>query len=157
MKLTLLLLTASMLLGQRNFDSRFALLKTSALIAAAEKLTIQQPVSSSKRVRMLSCTVYCSVACTATLSRDGTAATTTTLAPVPISGYSAATSVSGYHTSNVGAGTTISIPFEVAAGGTMVLDLTGIDLVGDGTAKNFSVATNSITGTAKIQLIWREE
>jgi hypothetical protein len=157
MKLLLLLLLAGLASGQQTFDARFALIKNTTLAGAAEKITIQQPASGAKRVRILSVTAYCSVSCTVTLSRDGTAASGTALAPVSISGNGAATTVSGYHTSNAGSGTVISIPFRIAAGGTVSVEVPGVDLIGSGTTKNFSVTTSSITGDVSLQIIWREE
>ena len=159
MRYLVLLLTTALTIGSaQRFENRFTLIKTTTLAAASEKLTVQQPASGAKSVFLLSASVYCSVACTATMTRDGTAATTTALTPVAISGIGApATTTTGYHTSNVGAGTTISVAHVIPAGATVVFDLSGIHLRGNGTAKNFSIATNSITGDAKIQIIWREE
>lgn len=157
MKLILWLLLTTLLTGQQTFDSRFTLIKNTTLAGAAEKVTIQQPATGAKRVRILYVTGYCSVACTLTFSRDGTAATTTALAPVAISGLGATSTVSGFHTSNVGAGTTISIPFQLAAGAVVTFDTVGIGLEGNGTTNNFSVATSSITGNVSIQIVWREE
>lgn len=156
MKLLLMLTMSAALFGQ-TFDSRYALIKNTTLAGAAEKITIQQPASGAKRVRILSVTAYSSVAATVTLSRDGTAATTTALAPVPVSGYGPTSTVSGFHTSNVGSGTTISIPYRIAAGSTIVIDMAGVDLSGSGTTKNFTVTTSSVTGDVSLQILWREE
>lgn len=154
----LLLFSCGVIDAQRTaFDSRFTIFRATTLAAAAEKLTVQQPATGSKNVYFVSASVYCSVACTATMSRDGTAASTTTLTPVAISGIGTATTATGYRSSNVGSGTAISVDHVVAAGSTVVFDLSGVQLRGNGTTKNFSVETNAITGDTKIQIIWREE
>lgn len=153
----LLLLFASACFAQGPFDARYTVMKTTSLSGAAEKVTVQQPSTGAKRVRFLTAVVYCSVACTVTMSRDGTAATGTALTPVALSSAYPAATATGWHTSNAGSGTALSPAFPLVAGATQVFDISGIELSGSSTAKNFSVATNSITGTAMIQIFWREQ
>lgn len=155
MKLLLAVLMCAVLTGQQ-FDARYTIVKTTALVATAEKLTVQQPASGAKRLRFTSASVFCSAACTATMSRDGTAATATALTPVALSGHYAASTASGFHTSDAGAGTVISVAYSIGAGALQVFDLEGIELAGNGTARNFSIETNAITGTVRIQIVWKE-
>src|SRR5574342_237649 len=83
----------------------FIATKQTSLSGAAEVITVQQPASNAKTVSFIGAYVDCSVACTITLERDGSAATATTLTPVALnSGTATATAWSG---SDVGAGTVL--------------------------------------------------
>lgn len=153
-----LLFCASLLLGQIP-PIRFNAHKTTVLAAAVEKVTIQQPATGSKRVILESAYTYCSVVCTITFSVDGAAATATALTRNQLfrSGTTTAATATAWSGSDVGAGTAISPAYNVAAGTGQSFDLAGVVLQGDGTGKNFTVATNSITGTVQIVVTWREE
>lgn len=136
-------------------DPAYIYYKTTSLSGAAEKVTIQQPSSAARNVRFKSASVYCSVACTVTMSRDGTAATTTAGTVVALSADYRTAKATVFHTSNVGAGTTL-FSQVIAAGSTFVFDLNGIELDQSNTARNFTIATDSITGTATIAVKWEE-
>lgn len=158
--LALLLLSAVSSFAQfGDTDATFTVTKETT--GTSEKVTIQKPASGSRSVRLVSALVYCSVECTVTQSRNGTAATTTTLTS-SIKGNnpeSASTSnLTAYHTSNVGAGTAIGGTVTVFAGAPGVsLDLSKIKMYGDGTAINYSLAVASSTsGTLRITLMWDE-
>lgn len=129
--------------------------KTTSLSGAAETVTIQQPSSSARRVDFYSASVYCSVACTITLKRDGTAATTTAGTVLALSADYPTAKATAFHTSNVGAGTTLAT-HVLSAGQTMTLELEGISMTQSSTARNFSISTSSITGDATIAIKWRE-
>jgi hypothetical protein len=136
---------------------RYSYFKSSDLAAAAEKVTVQQAAAGSKHVMFKSGWAYCSVICTVTLSRDGTAATTTAGTVVNASTNYPAAVATAFHTSNAGTGTAVAV-YDLSAGGSVTLDLTGYEFgVGVGTAKNLSLAVASITGNVKILLIWEEE
>lgn len=136
-------------------DPAYIYTKSSSLSGAAEKVTVQQPAASARNVRFKSASVYCSVACVATLSRDGTAATTTAGTVVALSADYRTAKATVFHTSNAGAGTTIFTQ-NIAAGATFVFDLSGIELDQSNTARNFSVGTDSITGSVVIAIKWEE-
>lgn len=140
---------------------RYQALKTTALTAAAESVTVQQVASGiasgKKTVNFERAWVYCSVACSFTISLNGTAATTTTLAISPV-GVQPTTTVTAFSASNVGAGTYTSNAYQVPAGGTFLVDASNLLLTkGGGTAQNLTVTTNSITGTAEITIQWTEQ
>lgn len=126
--------------------------KTTSLSGAAETVTIHLASNSNRTAKMLAATVYCSVACTATLSRDGTAPTGTAGTVVQLNSTSESSGVQIYHTSDVGAGTTIKT-YTLAAGEEKVIDLYEKGITA---GKNLTLATNSITGTARIFFQWRE-
>jgi hypothetical protein len=128
--------------------------KTTSLSGAVEKVTLQQPASSARFVSLQSATIYCSAACTWTLSQNGTAATGTAGTEINVSGGGTAVATV-WHTSNAGAGTTLA-SYVLAAGAQTTIDLSAITLEGDGTAKNVSLATNSITATVYVTIQWQE-
>jgi imidazole glycerol phosphate synthase subunit HisF len=136
--------------------STYSAYKSTALTSAAETITVQQPaVGSARRLSMKAASVYCSVSCTVTLKRSGTAATSTTLATTPASPDYAASTATAWSASNVGSGTTL-LTWVLAAGTAQGFDLTGIEFLAGGTSQNFSVGTSSITGTATIKIDWTE-
>jgi hypothetical protein len=152
-KLILLALFALVAFPQGSV-SRYAAIKETVLAAAAETITIQQPTGSSVSVLFEQADIYCSVACTITASWNGTAATSTTLTPKVISGSSG--SALAFSSSNVGTGTQ-GKTFYLQAGATIALDISDFFLPrGAGGTSNFTLATNSITGTARIQIQWTE-
>lgn len=157
MKIILCLFAALALHAQEApIVSTYSAYKSTALTAAAETITVQQPaVGSARRVTLKSASVYCSVDCTITFARSGTAATSTTLATIPQSPSYAASTATAWSASNVGAGTTLLV-FAITAGNTQAFDLAGIEFLVGGTTQNFSAITSSITGTARIQITWTE-
>ena len=130
--------------------------KTTALSGAAEVITIQQPATGARSVSFSGASIYASVETGLLLQRDGTAATSTALTPAKLNDSAEATAVTAWHTSNAGAGTTLAA-YTVPAGGTLVLDLNGLWLLGNGTAKNLTLRTASVSGTVKINICWRED
>lgn len=131
--------------------------KETVLAGAAEVLTVHLPSTSTRTVAFTEGWVYCSVACTFTLERDGTAPTTTPLTVkkvnANISGDTAASNDAlAFHTSNVGASTVLNT-YNVPAGGTFPIDLSDKGLL---PGENLTLRTSSITGTARLTLKWKE-
>jgi hypothetical protein len=155
MKLILALLFTGLCFGQTAY---FAAYKATTLSSAVEAVTVQQPASGSKTVRFEGAYIYCSAACVVTLSVDGTAATTTALTPVALARQAtpATPTATAYHTSNAGSGTTLAA-YDIAAGGEKSLEKSGLTLFGDGTARNFTLKTNSISGSVRILVFWSEQ
>lgn len=142
----LALLCVFPVLAQNSFTYE----KETSLSSATEKVTIHLATASEKTVRFTGATVYCSVACVVTLSRDGTAPTTTAGTAVALN-----TGTAGavpYHASNVGSSTSIK-KYNISAGTELSIDLSDKGLVA---GKNLSLATDSITGTARIFVQWQE-
>ncbi len=147
-----LLLPAS--IAQDPNTKRFAAFKATSLAGAAEVITIQQPASDGKIIRIEAVEIWSDVACTATLERDGTAATGTAITPSVITYGSP--SGNAFHTSDVGVGTVITIKEISANVITPVPFPGGLYLAPTGTASNFTVRTSSITADVKITVVWRE-
>lgn len=133
----------------------FSAHKTSALVGAAEKVTIQSPASGGKRVRPIYATVRSTAAAVVTISRNGTAATGTALTPFALT-KGATVTCSAWHTSDAGAGTTVETR-SVAADQTERFDLSKHFWDGNSTAQNLSVGTDSITATVNITIVWEED
>ena len=127
--------------------------KTTNLSGAAEVVTIQSS-STADKIHMLRVAVYCSVACTLEVERNGAAATGTAGTVVERNPEGAASTASVFHSSDVGntTGTTWSIP----ALGTLILDLSDIYMLRANSAENISFRTSSITGTVTINPMWEE-
>jgi hypothetical protein len=126
--------------------------KVSALTAAAETVTIFLPTTQpGRQVLFVGATVYCSVACTFTVERDGTTPTATAGTAVELNGGMAATAIP-YHTSNVSTTTTIK-NYDVTPTQELSIDLLDKSLV---PGKSLTIRTNAITGTVRIYIHWRE-
>ena len=125
--------------------------------ASATVLTIQQPAASANDAEVIWASIYCSVDCVVELERDGTAATTTAATEVGTSVNSPTPTGTAFSASNVGNGTTVDT-FTVIAAQPQAINLTayGLALKGSGTTKNVTLRTDSITGTVRMTICWRE-
>ena len=154
MKRLVLLFIAALASGQNL--ARYQALKTTSLSSAAETVTVQQ-FAGTHTIKFEKAWVYCSVACSFTLSQNGTAATATTLTVSPV-GTQPASSIHAYSGSNVGTGAYVSNAYQIPAGSTYLVDLSTMYLTkGGGTGQNLTVATSAITGTAEITIQWTEQ
>ncbi len=136
-------------------QSLYVTTRESSLSSTAEKITVQQPTSNAKIVIFKYAKVYCSVACVATLSVNGTAASTTALTPTPLNQSPAAKAL-GFRSSNAGSGTTLD-SYRVGAGQELGIDLSSLWMDADGTAYNLSIGTDSMSGTARITIAHLEK
>lgn len=128
-----------------------------SLTSAAEKLTIQQVANSTTDLQLVAGTMWCSVATTFTLSRTGTAATTTTLAPTILNVQTPTQQAKTFTTSNVGSGTVIRTYNFNAGAAEIVIDLSNfLILRSAGTTGNVTLSTSSITGTCILTFVWNE-
>lgn len=129
--------------------------KETDLSGAAEVVTVQQPATGAKTVRFVGAYIYCSVACNVTLERTGTAATSTALTRVPVHEDMAAAVATAWSSSNVGVGSVVG-KYSIAAGGSTSIPMETMALYGNGTGKNVTLRTSSITGNVKIIIQWKE-
>jgi hypothetical protein len=159
MKRLLLILAAIPAFGQTPY-SYIATTGNVALSAATYAATLQQPatlastvifpVATTGALPPVGATIYCSVACVATLARNcttaatATAGTVTTVLPnVP------AASVTVFTASNASGCTTLRV-INIAAGQEYPIDLSAFNLATTGTKSNLHISIASITGTANI-------
>ena len=156
-QILLAVLFAGSALAQPRVVNTYTATCTLTLSAAAGACTIQQPASGSATVQLVAAYIESTAAITFTQERNGTAATATSAtvrAVNPDISDSARTLV--YTASNVGSGTTITDAISIAASGNVTLDLTDIQMRGNGTSKNYTVRVASATATVKVMLKWRE-
>ena len=136
-----------------------------ASAATSNVITIQQPAADARVTSFLWVYVECDVDCTATIERDGTAATATAVTPSKLNTANVrgdsipAASATAYRSSDVGVGTVLGPAggYSIVAGDWRVIDMRGKVLAGTGTGKNLSVRIESasagvLTGVMK----WHE-
>lgn len=124
-----------------------------ALVAAGTTATIQAATiaAQGEQIALQNALVSCTVACTITQSQNGTAASATagtivSLIPAPGRGFT----TTFWTASNVGAGTAVGGAIKLTAAGSVVIDLSKIQLGTQGSTTNYSITISSITGTANI-------
>ena len=131
-----------------------------ALSAAATAATLQQPAANAATVTFpvavngalapVGATVYCSVACVATIARSCTTAASTTAGTVTtVLPNVPAASVTVFTASNASGCTTLRV-INIAAGQEYPIDLSAFNLATTGTKSNLHISIASITGTANI-------
>jgi len=131
-----------------------------ALSAAATAATLQQPSANAATVTFpvavngalspVGATVYCSVACVATIARNCTTAASTTAGTVTtVLPNVPAASVTVFTASNASGCTTLRV-INIAAGQEYPIDLSAFNLATTGTKSNLHISIASITGTANI-------
>ena len=121
--------------------------------APTTALTVQQPVAADARIitfgdaNVAGASVYCASASTATISWNGTAATTTAGTEKKLPGTQRPSGMTVWTASNAGSGITGPV-YNVPAGATFTLDLSWFVFGTQGTAENLTIATsNSCTIT----------
>lgn len=138
---------------QNEVTPRYEYTKTTALIGAAEAVTVQSSATANK-IHMLRVAVYCSVDCVVEMERNGTAATTTAGVAIERNPQGPAATASVFRSSN--AGNTTGVLWPIPAGGWLVMDLSDIYLLRASTAENITFRTDAITGTVTINPMWEE-
>jgi len=145
---------AAGLWGQQTIT--FTVRKQTVLAAGAEVVTVQQPSTGAKLVRFIGAYFDCSVACSFTLERNGSAATSTALAVNNLNPGEQPPTTTAWSASNVGTGSVIW-SYNCAAACSVPIDLTGLQFgSGGGTGTNLTLRSNSITGTVDIAFKFTE-
>ena len=122
----------------------------------AEAVTVQQVANSNRILHFKTAYVECTVACTVTVERNGSAATSTEATPTPVNATSEAAVSKAFVASNVGSGTAISPAYSVAANGSIVLDMTAVYLYTAVTTDNVSIKIASASGNYKVLIQYEE-
>ena len=124
---------------------------------ASDAVTVTFPVSPVGALPPVGATVYCSVACVATIARNCTTAATATAGTVTslIPSVPAA-SVTVWTASNASSCTTLRA-INIAAGQEYAIDLSQFNLATSGTKSNLHISISSITGTANITFYPQEK
>lgn len=120
--------------------------------ATTTGLSVQKLANDPTTIKFHAAWVYCASAQAATLSWNGTAATTTTLATVKLPGTIVASAATAWSATNVGTGT-VGPVYNIPAGSTFVIDLSAFTMGNTGTGTNVSVKTD---GSCTITMSWGE-
>ena len=156
MKKTLLLFVLATGAGWSQIAS--VLVKTTSLSGTAEVITLQQNPTKTSRmiVRLVAAYVDCSVACTITLERNGSPASTTTLVPINLNPGTTTAAANGFSASNVGVGTVLG-SYVIAAAGSLTIDLSSIYFtINNDQSSNLTIRTSAITGTVDVIIKFTE-
>lgn len=140
--------------GRTDSYHRYQAIDSESLISSTTAVTIQQPASPAYLVVFETLTVRCSVACSFTLSQNGSAATSTALGIAALNN-SPATSVKAFYKSNASGGTTLGT-YYLEAAGTCAIDMSKFQLQRIA-GNNLTVATSSVTGNVEIIAQWIEK
>lgn len=143
---------------ERRTLNAYTIGKSTTLSGAAEVITLQQPTSGARIVQFVSAYIYSSAAVTISQERNGSAATSTAMTPGPVNPDAAdAAKLTAFHTSNSNnASATILPPIHIPAGSSKTLDISWIQMRGNGTGKNYTIRTGSMTGDVIISVMWEE-
>lgn len=163
MKRFLLLLVATLAMAQGPVGtvSTIVVRKQTVLAGAAEVVTVQMPstvpTTGPRAVKFLSAAFDCTVACSFTLERNGSAATTVSLTPLNANPQEPPPITVAFNTSNSAGGSVIGSYNCAAACPPVPIDLTGIwfNNASVGT-QNLTLRSNSITGTVDIMFKYQE-
>jgi hypothetical protein len=155
MKLCILALAAISVFAESR--ATHVILSTRTAVTS-DKTTVQLDPSNRSKVFPVAAVIQATVAGTVKIEHSGTAATATASTPVVTIPGGAAAKAKGFSNSNVGAGTTASITYELAAGVPFSLDMTTMALLGAGTTKNITVVVAlDESGDVQTALYFREE
>jgi hypothetical protein len=139
-----------------DFNRFYLAQRTVTLSSASEAVTIQLPALNSTNVLFDHALISCEYACTVTLERNGTAATSTPFIPQPIN-PGRWSNIKAFYGSNVGVGTVIAT-YDLGAGGVQSINLRGMRLRrGSGTGENLTFRTSAVTGEVRIAIRWGEK
>ena len=145
------LIVLLLLAGIASAQSVYTYEKATAA-TTSEKVTIHLPADSVSSIRFVGATAYCSAGGTATLTRDGTAPTTTLATVVKLNNNAATSAARAYHASNVGSGTHIKT-YNLAAGFEQAIELPDKSLL---PGENLTIATSCTSGDNRIYFQWRQ-
>ena len=156
--LTLTLWAASLVAQQ--LQHQYLVEHEAVLVASPAATTVQVPANTARWVVFRAAYVWCSVDCTVTIERDGTAATATALAVKklnPAASWVATPSSAAFRSSDVGVGTVVSPKINITANTQQVIDLSKFVFEASRNAvQNLTIRTTSITGTARTAITFEE-
>ena len=126
------------------------------LSAAGTVFTLQVPTKTSKRVYPRAVVLECSVDCTVSQDRNGSAGTGTAVTAVSLN--SDATPAAAFLTSSTAGTGAALVPLTVKAGVQVTVDMSyTVFARGLSTVQNHNWRVSSITGTVRATVIWAEK
>lgn len=163
--ITLILAAAGIAFAQQTPTLYWSATTGELTLSGTTAATIQQPAAPISRIYIDRITVYCSVACAATVSANGTAASTTAGAVTPNLPTPLSTTIPAnfFTASNVGGGTIQGGILHVPAGSTGILcfattcsNQVSVALpISGAAANNYTVSIASMSGVANITFFGR--
>lgn len=147
----MLLLFAAGILGQQR--GTYWVEQETVLAGGLEAVTVHMPTGTGRTARFTGASVYCTVACSFVLERDGSAPTSTAAAIKKSNRNEQTPVTAAFHTSNVGVPARTLPKNYVPAASTFVIGLEDNEILeGD----NLTIRVGPITGTAKVMITWKE-
>lgn len=148
----ILIIAAVSLFGQAAQYGVYSVERKASLSGSAEVLTCRLG-TSSVRMLLAGVSVYSSVATEFTIERDGTYSSGSALTEISLNpDFDATPSAVCTHTTSI-TSTTVFARHVTPAGGTLPIDLSNVEI---GSNEAITIRTASITGTAIINLVWKE-
>ena len=130
---------------------------SSRTAVTSDKVTNQQSQTSPQLVSPVAAVILSTVAGTVRVEHSGAAPTTTAATPATTIPGGAASVISGFTNSNVGAGTAASITYTLTAGQPFTLDMSTMAFSGLGTTRNITVVVDlGSSGNVQTALYWKE-
>lgn len=130
---------------------------SSRTAVTSDKVTIQQSQTSPQLVSPVAAVILSTVAGTVRVEHSGAAPTTTAATPATTIPGGAASVISAFTNSNVGAGTAASITYQLVPGVPLTLDMTTMGFSGLGTTRNITVVVDlGSTGNVQTAVYWKE-
>lgn len=128
---------------------------------AASAVTVSSNGNNNRQVKFLRAFLSCSVACSFTLERGGTAPTTTaaTINQVnPTNPQVQSSQMFAWTASNVGSDTNTLLSLNLAAGIPYVLNLEEMGLmIGAGIKDTVTIKSQAVSGNVGISILWKEQ
>jgi hypothetical protein len=137
-----------------NPNAYYSAQHSASLSTASDAVTVQG-ATNSNAVHMKGASVSCSVACTITITQNGTAATATALTITPYN-LSPVPTVKAFSGSNASGGQVIGVYTISAGAGNTWIDLTAHQISRGTANSNITVSTSSISGTSYLALYYWE-
>lgn len=133
---------------------RYSAYVSKVLSGASTALTVQQPATGATIVTFKDAWVYSSASCDISITKGGTAATTTAGTAYANSSHFPAAAAKVLTDSDVGAGTTrVTVTLNASD---KAFDLTGYELQGVAQTENLTLKTGTCTATVRLLLVWEE-
>lgn len=135
--------------GNVSVSAAYAATLQQPATTTTKSLPVSFPVSADGGAPPAGASVYCSVACVATITRNGTAATATAGTVTAVNPTDPVPVVNFFTGSNASGGVTLGV-FNIGAGSLQVLDMSAIKMGSGGTGVNLTISIASVTGTVNI-------
>lgn len=149
------LILALLLVGTSWGQTYYSTSKTTTTSGSTEVVTVQLG-GGLVTARFIGVSIDCDATCTYTVERNGTPATSTSLAIKNINPGEASSRLTAWSASNAGVGSSIISRGKLSAGGGITIDLSKITMSGNDPAQNITVRSGSFSGVINIVIFHQE-